>query len=250
MGRIFALLLLLLPTTLAAEEIVLGLSKDEVAISATFDGSEILVFGAIKRDGRETLAGDLGVIVTIAGPDRPVTVRRKDKRFGIWVNVESVEIGIAPAFYAVATNLPLAQVLTDKEDVATRISINRAIRSVGPAESGAQTFTDALIRIRERKGLYQTLEGGVEVTEDTLFRTRVLLPAALTEGDYKTEIYLTRGGEIVDLYSTVIPVKKVGLERFLYTLAHEQAVVYGLMSLAIAIAAGWGASAVFSVIRR
>lgn len=250
MARLFALLLMLLPTSLLAEEIVLGLSRDEVSISATFDGSEILVFGAIKRDGGETLDGDLGVIVTIAGPDREVTVRRKDKRFGIWVNVESVDIGIAPAFYAVATNLPLDQVLSEREDVATRISTNRAIWAVGPAESGSKNFTDALIRIRERQGLYQTLEGGVEVTEETLFRTSVSLPAALTEGNYQTEIYLTRGGQIVDLYSTVIPVRKVGLERFLYNLAHDQAIIYGLMSLAIAIAAGWVASAIFSFIRR
>ena len=250
MTRLLALILLIWPTLLAAEEIVLGLSRDEVNISATFDGSEILVFGAIKRDARQTLEGDLGVIITIAGPDKPITVRRKDRRFGIWVNVESVDIGIAPSFYAVATNLPLHQVLADQEDVATRISIQRAIRSVGPAESGAETFQQALIRIREKNGLYQTLEGDVEVTEDTLFRTSVVLPANLTEGDYKTEIYLTRGGQIVDLYSTTIPVKKGGLERFLFNLAHDQAIIYGLMSLAIAVFAGWGASAVFTMLRR
>ncbi|MFT4916982.1 MAG: hypothetical protein ACI9C3_002855, partial [Yoonia sp.] len=62
--------------------------------------------------------------------------------------------------------------------------------------------------------------------------------------------YLTRGGNIVDFYSTTIPVKKVGLERWLYNLAHENAFLYGLMSLAIAIAAGWGASAIFTLLRR
>ena len=49
---------------------------------------------------------------------------------------------------------------------------------------------------------------------------------------------------------TTIPVKKVGLERWLYNLAHQQAVLYGLMSLAIAIAAGWLASAAFGLLRR
>jgi hypothetical protein len=72
----------------------------------------------------------------------------------------------------------------------------------------------------------------------------------LTEGDYKAEIYLTRGGQIVDLYTAIIPVKKVGLERWLYNLAHENAFLYGLMSLSIAIAAGWSASAVFTLLRR
>lgn len=249
MIRLIALFLVLaMPAK--AEEIVLGLSRDEVAITATFQGSEILIFGAIKRDGTEPADGDLGVIVTVAGPDEPVTVRKKGRRFGIWVNTDSVEVDVAPTFYAVATNRPLTEILTFTEDLNTRISTQRAIRSVGATIENAESFTRALIRIRAGQGLYQTLPTGVSVAEETLFRTLIPLPANLTEGDYKAEIYLTRGGEIVDFYMTTIPVKKVGLERWLYNLAHENAFLYGLMSLAIAIGAGWGASAIFTLLRR
>ena len=245
----FIALLLLLAMPAKAEEIVLGLSRDEVAITATFEGSEILIFGAIKRNEPARNDADLGVIVTVAGPDEPVTVRKKDRRLGIWVNTQAVEVDVAPTFYAVATNRPLEEILTFTEDLNTRISTQRAIRSVGATIDNAESFTRALIRIRAGQGLYQTLPTGVSVEEDTLFRTLIPLPANLTEGDYKAEIYLTRGGQIVDLYSTVIPVKKVGLERWLYNLAHEDAFLYGLMSLAIAIGAGWSASAVFSLFR-
>ena len=86
--------------------------------------------------------------------------------------------------------------------------------------------------------------------EQTLFRTAIELPAALTEGDYQTRIFLTRGGEVISQYQTSIFVRKVGLERWLFALSRENAFIYGLMSLAIAIAAGWGASAVFSAFRR
>jgi hypothetical protein len=48
----------------------------------------------------------------------------------------------------------------------------------------------------------------------------------------------------------LIDVRKVGLERWLYNLSREQSLVYGLLSLAIAIAAGWLASAAFAMIRR
>ena len=76
------------------------------------------------------------------------------------------------------------------------------------------------------------------------------MPANLTEGFYVTRIFLTRDGNVVDTYTTTIPVKKVGLERWLYNLAHESAMLYGLMSLAIAIGAGWLASAAFGLLRR
>ena len=91
-------LFLLLAAPVKAEEIVLGLSRDEVAITATFQGSEILIFGAIKRDAPIRTDSDLGVIVTVAGPDLPVTVRKKDRRLGIWVNTESVVVQILIKF--------------------------------------------------------------------------------------------------------------------------------------------------------
>ncbi len=106
-------------------------------------------------------------------------------------------------------------------------------------------YKDALIRIRSKNGFYQTLEGAVDFSDQTLFSTRIALPSSLVEGAYATRIFLTRQGAVVSEFETVIDVRKVGLERFLYNMAQEQALLYGLMSLAIAIAAGWSASAVF-----
>lgn len=247
--RILLALLTLLALPAKSEEIVLGLSRDEVAITATFEGSEILIFGAIKRD-KPVADGQLGVIVTVAGPDLPVTVRRKDKRLGIWVNTDDVRVDSAPTFYAVAASAPLSEILRATEDLDERITLRSMIRSVGNNVMDSRNFTNALVRIRTNQGLYQTLEEAVDFEDDTLFRTEISLPANLTEGDYKAQIYLTRDGNVVDTYVTTIPVQKVGLERWLYNLAHENAFLYGLMSLAIAIAAGWTASAVFSLFRR
>ena len=129
--------------------------------------------------------------------------------------------------------------------------IPRAIRSVGAPDTidDATTFTDALIRIKSNSNQYQLNEGTVSVDDQTLFRTAIQLPAALTEGDYETRIFLTRGGNVISHYETSIYVRKVGLERWLFNLSRENALLYGIMSLAIAIAAGWGASAAFRLFR-
>ena len=246
-----ALLLCLAALPLRAEEVVLGLSKDRVAITATFEGSDILIFGAIKR---ETPISDvpLDVIITVAGPSQPVTVRRKERVLGIWVNTDAVDLDAAPTFYAVATSGPLDAVLTETEDLRHRVSIPRAIRSVGAASMAGdvENFTEALIRIRERQDAYQMLENRVAFDEQTLFRTAISMPANLTEGSYRTRIFLTREGRVVSQFETVIDVRKVGLERWLFSLSREQPLIYGLMSLAIAIVAGWGASAAFRLLRR
>ncbi|WP_170414966.1 TIGR02186 family protein [Ruegeria atlantica] len=239
------------PALAVDEEVVLGLSQDRVAITANFDGSEILVFGAVKREAPIPPGPPLEVIVAVSGPSGPVTVRRKERKLGIWVNTDSVLVDRAPSFYAVATSAPLNEILSDTEDLRYSVSIARAIRSVGAAMNirGAQEFADAVVRIRENEGLYSIREDTVAVDEQTLFRTSIEMPADLTEGDYVARIFLTRGGSVVSQFETTIDVRKVGLERFLFNMSRQQPVWYGLMSLVIAIAAGWGASTAFRLLR-
>lgn len=238
-----------LPTT--AQQVIAGLSKNRISISADFDGSEILIFGAIKRETSERDPDALGVIVTIEGPSQRLTVRRKDRRALIWINDAAAEIDRAPSFYAVSTSGPLSQILSTTSDMQHRITAPRAIRTVRAPMMGDEplAFTQALIRIRERQNLFQTNIGEVAVREGTLFNTSIALPANLVEGSYTARVFLTRARRVVAEYKTSIRVEKVGLGRFLYTLAHEQPLAYGMLSLVIAVAAGWGASAAFRYVR-
>lgn len=252
MIRLLAILTLCL-TALSAraqEEIVLGLSQDEVAISATFTGSEILIFGAIRRESPPPEFSDLGVIIAVAGPNVPTTVRKKERIAGIWVNTRSVEIEIAPSFYAVATSGPMDDVLNPLEDLQQAITGERVIRAVGQDAFSTNDFTDAYARLKEREDLFQVLEGAVSVDEDTLFHTSIALPSKLVEGNYRTRIFITRNGQVVDQIRVIIPVFKVGIERWLYNLATEQGAIYGLLSLFIAAISGWAASAIFGRLRR
>lgn len=235
----------------AGESIVAGLSHSSVSITAAFTGEEILVYGAVRRDAPPPVGPPLHVVVTVEGPPTPVTVRKKDRRLGIWVNTEAVEIDRAPSFYAIATTARLEEILSETENLRHQITIPRAIRAVGISEQAEQSerFVDALIRIRQEERRYRRSEGSVSLTEETLFRADVALPANLTEGDYRVRIFLTRDQAVVDFQEQVIYVRKEGLERFIHSLAHDRPLLYGLLSLLIAVAAGWGASAAFRLIR-
>ena len=243
------LLILISASSAIAESVVIGMDKEKVAITATFDGSQILLFGAVKRDKPAPL-GNIQVIVTIAGPSEPISVHRKSKVFGIWMNTDIVEVA-APRFYAVATSSDFSSTINDTEDLRYKVSIPRAIRSVGaPMDvSDAASFSDAVIRIRSDQGLYQLLENTVDIDEQTLFRTSIEMPADISDGDYTARILLTRGGNVIDEFTTIIDVRKVGLERFLFNMSRENPLAYGLMSIAIAIFAGWAASLLFRFFR-
>lgn len=247
--RVIVALILAAPAAAPAEDLVLGLSQNRIGITANFDGSEILVFGAIRRDGPAPDDG-AGIIVTITGPAEPVTVWRKARQFGIWINTERVEVDSAPSFYAVATTGPWDDLITDTEDLRHRVSIDRAIRSVGNMVEDSPNFTAALIRLREGSGDYINRVRAVTLAEETLFSTSIALPANLIEGPYAVRVLLTRDRTVVARGEATIAVQKVGLERFLYRLAHDRPMVYGLLSIVIAVSAGWGAAALFRWVRR
>ena len=234
----------------AGEEVVAALSQNRIAITANFDGSEIFVFGAIKRQSPPP-DEQLGVVITVAGPLERTIVRRKERVFGIWANVDAVEVDAAPTFYAVATSGPIADILTYLDDLRHKIRIEQMIKSVGAPMhvEDAQAFPEAIVRIRKRQGLYIEIPETVEIKDETLFGTHVALPANLVEGEYTATIYVTRDRHVVDKESITINVHKVGLERLIYSLAHERPLLYGLLAVLLAVMTGWVASVAFGRLR-
>ena len=234
------------------ERIVTGLSQDAVSITTSFTGSEIIIYGAIRRDAPPPSDGGSGIIVTLEGPPQPVTVRRKQRIAGVWINTSALRIAAAPDFYVVATSEPLAEMLDPDDNVRFRIAPALAVRALSAdADVDDMTpFTEALLRLRREDDRYRVDEGSVRIVDDTLFRADVRMPANLIEGDYRARIFLVRGGHVIDSDTAPIRVQKVGLERWLYRLAIHQPFWYGLMSLALAMAAGLIASAAFRALRR
>ncbi len=255
---------------LPPETIVSGLSQNRVSITASFDGDEILVYGAVRREAPAP-KGRLDVIVTAEGPSVPVTIRRKARVAGIWINRDSVNVSSAPSFYAVATTGRLDEILSPEQNRRYAISVDQLVH-LEAAEAAMENwvarggdpdtaplfpvllsegeFIRSMIRVRSNEGRYRLLENRVQLTEQTLFRADLTLPSNLTEGVYRVRMFLLREGEVIASHERWIRVRKEGLERMIFNLSREQPLIYGLVSLLIAVAAGWGASTAFRLIRR
>ena len=78
-----------------------------------------------------------------------------------------------------------------------------------------------------------------------LFRTLIKMASNFAEGDYILSIFLTRDSTFVSEFETLIDVRKVGLERFLFRLSRDSPLGYRILALAISIAARWLTAAVF-----
>ena len=251
MGRLLIVLVLLMAWPVRAEQIVSGLSQSQVAINASFDGTAILIYGAAMRDAPPPSWPLLQVIITVEGPVVPIVVRQKARVAGIWINQGAMAIEGAPSFYAVMSTGALGDILSPEEDRLHRVSIPMEVGTVR-MKAGAGTASDYLAafeRIKQASGSYHLAPDSVLLLQQSLFRTEVTLPSNLIEGEYRVRIFLTRGGKVVDLQESRIEVSKTGVERFLFRLAHDQPLVYGLIALLIAGIAGWGASELFRRMR-
>jgi uncharacterized protein (TIGR02186 family) len=236
----------------AEETVIAGLSQTHVSITTDFSGSEIFIYGAIKRDAPVPKDWPLDVIVTVTGPLEPVIVRKKERKFGIWINDAGVKVDEAPSLYAVATTGPFRDIISFTDDFRYKVGIENLVHFIGETDDVEfkEGYPEALLRLRRAAGIYFELTGAVKVTDETLFETRIRLPANLVEGDYRARIFLLRDKAVVDVFESSIEVRKVGLERWIYTMAQEQSALYGILSILVALTAGWLASTFFRLVFR
>ena len=222
-----------------AQALVADLSNHLVAITTGFTGAEILLFGAVEGSG--------DVVVTVRGPARDESVRRKVRVAGLWVNGAEVEFQSVPVFYAVFASKPLDAIVPDELADAHQIGAeNISLRTDStrpPAE--IDDFRAALIRAKERQGLYVHDAGRLAFLGPRLFRANLVFPGNVPTGSYTVEVLLIRNGNVVSAQTTPLYISQAGVSADVYEFAHRQALFYGLLAIVVAVGTSWIAGAVF-----
>ena len=103
----------------------------------------------------------------------------------------------------------------------------------------------AVLRLKEKAGLYDADAAGVRFVDKSLFRAEIRLPAEAPIGRYQAEIRLFQNGQEVAVRERDLIVEKVGAERALHQFSQNRPWTYGIVSVLIALGSGWAASAAF-----
>ncbi|MGQ9366276.1 TIGR02186 family protein [Azospirillum sp. ST 5-10] len=230
---------LALAVTARAQSLVADLSSHLIAITTGFTGTEVVLFGSTGGEG------DVAVVVT--GPRIDATVRRKARIAGIWVNRNSAVFEQVPSYYVVASSRPLEDFAGDpvleRHQIGTANLILEPSEPLPPAELVA--FRAALIRNKQREGLYGAERAEVNFLGERLFRTNIYFPANVPTGLYNVEVFLIRNGEVVSAQTTPLVVSKVGFSAEVTDFARGKPLLYGVVAVIGAVAAGWLAGALF-----
>lgn len=237
---LLALLLTMAPA-LAEETLSSGLSQDYLQITSTFTGSELTVFGAVENP---SAGANPDVVVVVRGPDALMTVRRKDRIVGLWINNARARL-LLPAYYFITATRPLGTVADADTLGRYELGLNHLRAQTVASDGDPKSFADALKRTQVRTGLYIQTDTGVEMQSATLFRVHVPIPAAVPRGSYNVEVYLFRNGEVTAAQSTPFYVDQAGFERRIFEFAHTSPLSYGVLTVLMAVALGWASTFLF-----
>ena len=250
MKRVPILLLALLAPLLIAQarpRLVPAVSQEQVSIVYSFTGAELMVYGAILYPGGRTPDRPPDIVVVLKGPEQSILMREKQKRMGIWVNAAQARFRSAPAYYAVASDRPLDQLVDARTAAIYELGIDSL--QLSPASANpppeAKRFEDGLVDLRSRQELYVERPDAVDVTQSVLYSARIDIPARVPVGDYTAETFLIEDGRVIAGATRDIRIDKSGFERFVAIAAQQHELLYGLFAVAVSLLLGWAAGVFF-----
>lgn len=234
------------------EMVQADVSARNVSVTSSFNGTEIVIFGAVDNSQQPSAeSGYYDVLIVVEGVPGRIIARRKNNVAGLWLNTSAAAFDNVPSYYAMASTRPIEEITTDEFRTTHGIGFEHV--RFTPAFSQAYAlstedlneFRAAVIRLKKKQGLYVQDQYGVAFIGRSLFRATIELPANVTVGPFETRVYLFRDEKLLSQYTVKLNLEREGLERHLHAFAFGYPTLYGLMTVAIAVAAGLIASTVF-----
>src|SRR5450759_1802973 len=235
----------------AAERLVVSLSNHRVAITSSFVGEDLVLFGTIEPDaGKTALRSAYDLVVTVTGPRQSLRTRRKQRVLGIWVNVDSREFVRVPSYLAILSNRPVAQITQQDTLRRLQIGLDNCLlpQRIGPDLADTvrdDPFRLAFVRLEIQQALYSEIGSAVTFLTPTVFRTAIPLPADVPTGNYTIDVKLFADGVMVARTNSALEVTKAGFEQYVADAARDHGLLYGLATMLMALLTGGIASVMF-----
>ncbi|MCS0501033.1 TIGR02186 family protein [Ancylobacter mangrovi] len=238
------------PATTSAGHLVLSLSKARVTIASSFSGDSVVLFGVIEPTAGDGATQTYDVVATVRGPNESFVTWRKERRLGMWVNVDSRSFLAAPSYLAVLSNRPPATMadlgLLRREQAG--LAQNRLLQRVGADYADVvpdDPFRQAFLRVKQSQGLYVERTDAVEFIAPRVFQAAIPIPGIAPIGTYTVDVKVFADRALLIDRSVSFEVAKIDFEQAVATAAQQHAWLYGLATALGALAVGFIANLVF-----
>jgi uncharacterized protein (TIGR02186 family) len=233
----------------AKESVQADVSARNVAVTSSFNGTEIVIFGAVDNSQQPSAeSGYYDVVIVVEGVPGRLVARRKNNIAGLWLNTSAAVFDLVPSYYAIASTRPMEEIVPEDYRALHGIGFRhlRFRPAVGQqyalSTEDLNEFRDAVVRLKQKQGLYVRDNFGVAFIGRSLFRASIVLPANVTVGPFETRVMLFREEKLLSQYSVRLTLEREGTERYLHGFAVNYPTFYGIATVVIAVAAGLLAS--------
>ena len=214
----------------AAERLVVSLSNHRVAITSSFVGEDLVLFGTIEPDTGKTALRS----ATVTGPRETLRTRRKQRVLGIWVNVDAREFVRVPSYLAILSNRPVTQIANTDTLRRLQIGLDNFLlpQRIGPDVADTvreDPFRVAFVRLENQQALYSEIGSAVTFLTPTVFRTAIPLPADVPTGNYTIDVKLFADGAMVARTNSALEVTKAGFEQYVADAARDHGAAHRLV---------------------
>ncbi len=214
---------------------VADISQNTVEIRTSFNGAQLLLFGA------RNIPGDL--IIVVRGPTASISLRRKDRIAGMWMHVDERKYNAMPLFYAVASTKALGRITSPA--MLKSLGIGKYYLLPQSTQQAQATFDVALNKALSKKRWWQFPFANITYFGESLFKARLELPDSLPGGTYTAEVYLFDNGNLKAMQTIPLTVYKTGLEASLVNYSQQNGAAYGIAAILMALCGGWLAHRLF-----
>lgn len=220
-------------------------NHDHIKVDFFYHGSTVSVSG--EADPGTDL------VVKIASPDGHEKLKKKGKASGfLWMNVGDLELEETPNLYFLHSTKDLNEIL-DPEEMNKYVLGYPSVKEhakIHPVEDeGEKTkWFDEFIKFKESSKLYTTSSGNITLTEENGRQKFYILcdwPYQARPGGYTATVYVVKDGKVIEQADHDILVEQVGIEKSLFDMANNNGAMYGIVSIIVALGAGFGVGMIF-----
>lgn len=194
------------------------------------------------------------LVIKIASAEGRQTLRKKGKVGGLlWMNMGNLNFEHVPSLYFIGSTKKLNDILAPEEMDKYSIGYQSLERHAGISplsdEKEKGRWFNEFIRFKESARLYSTsysrisLSGGDKKKQ--YYHIQLDWPYQAQPGSYTVTVYGIRDKRVIEKAESTMLVEQVGFVKALSTMAKNNGALYGILSVAIALAAGFGVGMIF-----
>jgi hypothetical protein len=232
-GPALGLLFLIAGLAVAADLADLEINPSYLDITCFYSGQKIKISG--------TVPADRDIIIEIKGPERKDTFNMKGRIGPFWMNRDKVELEHVPFLYALL--LPGNRKWDSQLD-ALGVGMHNLEKNITirPKTLSFDTIFEQFIQLKRSQRLYAKLDDAISYSPESKGRKHLTasftFPPSIVPAEYKVVTTLISNGKADEKSVFNFTVKEVGLTKTIRELAHQRGLIYGLLSVAMALISG------------